>query len=234
MDLQENAQFQSHILQLESEGRVTRTFRRLDINRQQAILQSILDEAAEYGPAAVNIKRVAERAGVAVGSLYQYFHGRDGLLDFAIEFSVRYITQAFDDYRPVLAAMPLREALAAYLSGGIEWSQTKAGFLRLFARAAYQGDPDLAQRLVVPVANSMREMIFEILLQAVKRGEVRADIDLDAAARLVHAWMIAAGDSLLLPYLNDYFQVCAPEAPFNRTAETLVEIILNGIAAQKP
>ena len=53
------------ILELEQQGLVTRTFRRLDPERQQAILLAILDEAAEKGPSAANIKEVAERVGLA-------------------------------------------------------------------------------------------------------------------------------------------------------------------------
>ena len=56
-------QFQPYIMQLEQEGLVTRTFRRLDPERQATIIGAILDEATERGPAALNIKRVAKRAG---------------------------------------------------------------------------------------------------------------------------------------------------------------------------
>src|SRR3972149_9723522 len=109
------ANIHTHILQLEQEGWVTRTCRRLDPERQQAVIPAILDEAEEKGPAAINIKQVAERAGVSIGSLYQYFDNREGLLTFAIELCVRLVKDAFNQYREALAAMPLREALAAYL-----------------------------------------------------------------------------------------------------------------------
>ena len=88
-------QLQAHILQLEQQELVTRTFRRLDPPRQQAILQAILDEAAEKGPTDVNIKEVARRAGVSVGSLYQYFGSRETLLAFAVELGVRMMTDLF-------------------------------------------------------------------------------------------------------------------------------------------
>ncbi len=39
-------EFPSYIIQAEGQGQVTRTFRRLDPARQQAVLQAILDEAA--------------------------------------------------------------------------------------------------------------------------------------------------------------------------------------------
>ncbi len=82
-------QFPSYIIQAEQQGQVTRTFRRLDPARQQAVIQAILDEAALRGPAALNVKQVARRAGVSVGSLYQYFGDRDSMLNFAVDLCVR-------------------------------------------------------------------------------------------------------------------------------------------------
>lgn len=221
-----------HILQLEHEGLVTRTFRRLDPVRQQAILNAILDEAAEKGPTAVNIKTVAQRAVVSVGSLYTYFDSRDGLLDFAVQICVRYLTTSLAQFSPMLAAMPLPEALAAYLTGGLEWSKAEANLLRLFARAAYHGDPELAETLVRPVADALRTVIHDILQAAAGRGEIRAGIDLETATRLVHALTIVVGDSILLPYLNNYFQVTTDDTPPHDLVETLVTFILRSIGAQ--
>ncbi|MBN1536759.1 MAG: TetR/AcrR family transcriptional regulator [Anaerolineales bacterium] len=220
----------AYIRKLEEEGWVTRTFRRLDPPRQIAVIEAILIEAAHAGPSSLNIKKVAQRAGVSVGSLYTYFPDRDGMLAFAVELSVRIINDSFNEYRPYLSSLPLREALKAYLIGGVEWSTAQAGFLRLFARAAYQGDPELAETLVKPIANTLLDMVREILQQAILRREIRPDVDLEAASRLVHALTIAAGDSLLLPYLNHYFQVTSQELPIERMVEALVELICQGIA----
>jgi AcrR family transcriptional regulator len=220
-----------HILQLEQEGLVTRTFRRLDPERQQAILTAILDEAAERGPAALNIKQVAERAGVSVGSLYTYFPNREGMLAFAVEVCVRFVTEQFDQFRPYLLALPLREALEAYLVGGVEWSRMYAGFLRLFARAAYHGDPELAESLVRPIATLLLDMVREMLTLATERGEIRADMDLEATARIVHALTVAAGDGQLLPYLNTYFQVVDQDVPPERLTAALMDLLLRGIGA---
>ena len=76
------SEIQSYIPKLEQEGFVTRTFRRLDPERQQAILTGILDEAVERGPTAINIKQVAERAKDAGVSAVVFdrggfkYHGR--------------------------------------------------------------------------------------------------------------------------------------------------------------
>ncbi len=232
MKLSDWTQIHTHILQLEQEGLVTRTFRRLDPERQQAILTAILDEAVEKGPTSLNIKQVAERAGISVGSLYTYFPNREGMLVFAVELCVRFVSDAFDEFRPYLSALPLPEALTAYLVGGVEWSQAYAGMLRLFARAAYHGDPDLAEPLVRPIATKLREMVHDILAQAAERGEIRAEVDLEMTTRIIHALMVAVGDSQLLPYLNTYFQVADENMPPERTLEALLALILHGIGSE--
>ncbi len=226
------SQLQTHILQMEEQGLVTRTFRRLDSTRQQAVLQAILDEATERGPADINIKEVARRAAVSVGSLYQYFGSREKLLSFAIELSVRMMTDLFTVSRPYLLEMPLREALTAYLSYGLEWSQTQLGIVQFFGRAAYQGDPQMAEKVVRPVATAMREVMVDLLSAAHKRGELRPDLDVEAAARVVNVLTISVGDSQLLPYLNHYFQVTDESMPLERIVNSLVDLIMNGIAKQ--
>ncbi|MBN2387826.1 MAG: TetR/AcrR family transcriptional regulator [Anaerolineales bacterium] len=229
MTFPEWTQFQTRVLEFEVQGLVTRTFRRLDPQRQQAVVQAILDEAGEKGPAAINIKQVAGRAGVSVGSLYQYFGNRDGLMAFAVALCVRYMTDMFAESRPYLVAMPLREALAAYLSYGIEWGATQVGLIRFFGRAAYQGDPNLAEGVVRPVAVAMRDLTRDILLAARERGELRSDLDLEAAARLVNLWLIALGDSQMLPYLNIYYQVVDEAVPFERVLKGLLDLLEHGL-----
>ena len=233
MQTSEWTQLHTHILQLEEQGFVTRTFRRLDPMRQQAVLQAILDDAAEKGPADLNVKEVARRAKVSVGSLYQYFGSREKLLSFAVELSVLMMTDLFTVSRPYLLEMPLRDALNAYLSYGLEWSKTQQGVVQFFGRAAYQGDSQMAEKVVRPVATAMREVMFDLLSAAHKRGELRPGLDVEAAARVVNVMTIAVGDSKLLPYLNNYFQVTDESMPLDRIIETMVDLLMTGIGKKE-
>jgi len=232
MSLDEYTDITRLILDLEREGKVTRTFRRLDSERQMAVLRAIFDEAVESGPEAINIKRVAERAGVAVGSLYQYFGSREGLLDFVIELTVRATIEGFDQYRDMLAALPLREALSAYITGGLEWGEAVQGFVRFFVRAAYGGDPLLKERVVRPIAEAMYGMLRAILDAALARGEIRADVDMEGTSRALNAMINTLGDSLMLPYLGVYFQTTLPDGSTERTLTAGIEIVLRGIEAR--
>jgi TetR/AcrR family transcriptional regulator len=216
-------------MDLERGGLVTRTFRRLDEGRQRSVLDAIMAEAAERGPAAINVKDVAGRAGVSVGSLYQYFGSRDGLLRFAVAVSVRYMVDTLTAARPYLLAIPLGDALRMYLSVGVEWGTTEAGLMRFLGRAAYQGDPDLRERAVRPIATAMRELVSDLFAAAGERGELREGIDVTAAARLANVLAIAVTDSQLFPYLNDYFQIVDESMPSDRVLEACVEFVLSAV-----
>ena len=73
-------------------------------------------------------------------------------------------------------------------------------------------------------------MMRGMLARAVERGEIRADLDLEATTRVVNALMIAVGDSQIMPYLNTYFQVTDEEVPPDRLLEALLDFILRGVA----
>jgi AcrR family transcriptional regulator len=222
------------ILEMERKGLVTRTFRRLDPGRQQVVIQAILAEAGEFGPQDLNIKRVGERAGVSTGSLYQYFGNRANLLGFATGLVTRLTVEAFNSYRPLLAALPLKEGLQTYIAGGEEWMQAQAGFARFFALAAYHGDPHMGEAVVRPIAVALREMMQDLLIAAAQRGELRADLDVAAAARVVNTVLIAVEDGALLPYLNRYYQLTDDGFPIERIRESVLALILHGIAAWGP
>jgi len=219
------------LLKLEEQGVITRTFRRLDPDRQQAVIDAMLAEASISGPAEINIKHVAARSGVAVGSLYQYFGNRKGLINFAIELVTRQVCESFATIQPWLAEMPLREGLRAYIEGGEEWSEAQTSFVRFFAAAAYNQNAEMQERVVRPVASTMLEIVRQMLSAAVERGEVRADLDVEAAARLLHGLTIILGDSQILPYLNAYFQTSEEGVEWQRVMDVFLDVLSHGILA---
>jgi AcrR family transcriptional regulator len=216
---------QHFLTDLQERGIITLTFARLDANRQATILTAILEEAALKGPTQINIKEVARRASVSIGSLYQYFNCRQGLLDFSVEFITYRMTAAFKEYTPYLAELPLREALKTYFQGGEAMTRDYRGYIGYFTRAAYQGDPVLVEKVVKPVAAAMLEMTRTILQAARLRGEISREIDFEAMARLVNTLLIAVYDARFLPHLNVYYQLSAPEIPPQRVMDNMLNMI---------
>lgn len=233
MNIEFTFDFLPVILELEKKGLVTRTFRRLDPERQQAVITAILEEAGETGPQDMNIKRVAERAGVSTGSLYQYFNNRENLLSFTAELATRSTVQLFEYYRHYMSEAPLSETLPMYISEGVNWTEEQNGFARFFAAAAYHGDPQYGDTVVRPIAEVMRAMVNDMLRSALERGEVRGDIDLDAVTRIIHTLSISIGDGLIFPGLKNYYQLVDGEMTVERIYSALVDLVMHGISKER-
>jgi AcrR family transcriptional regulator len=217
------------IQHLEQKGLVTRTFRRLDIARQMTIITAIMQESSLHGPAGMNIKKIATRAGVSIGSLYQYFNNKEGLLNFAIELAVQQTVESFNTFLPYLDQLTFKEAYSIYLSAGLEWGEAQQQFVRFFAKAAYQDHPDLADSVVKPISTCMLSIIRIMVQKGQQRGEIRSDIDTEAVARILHALSIVIGDAALLPYLNTYFQVSDETLSLSYLMDSLMDILEHGL-----
>ena len=213
------------ISNFEQQGLVTRTFRRLDLSRQMAIIDAILEESSINSPAEMNIKKVAARAEVSIGSLYQYFNNKEGLLNFAIALTVQQTISTFNEFLPYLDQLSFQEAYNIYLSYGLEWGEQEQQFVRFFAKAAYENDVQLHEQVVKPIAGCMLDIIRKMVELGQENGEIRADLETDMLSRLLHAISIMLGDPVLLPYLNHYFQVVnennAPDTPMNLVMDIL-------------
>jgi TetR/AcrR family transcriptional regulator len=227
------------INRLEIEGLLTRTFRRLDPERMDAVLRAICEETYSAGGNELNIKRVAERAGVAVGSLYQYFGSRENMVKASASLVAESLAAELDGYRGQLASLPLHEGLRVYLEAGMEWARAEPGFLRFFGSAAYssstEGDAEeLKRRLVRPVALSLQALIRTMIQAAAARGELRSGLDIEAAARMANAILMILGDAILIPTLNEYFLLYDSDRGPDELLAQYLDILESGIAAKAP
>jgi len=91
--------------------------------RSQIMVESILESAArvlaEHGYAGANTNRIAEVAGVSVGSLYQYFPNKDALIT---ALHARHSRQMLDVMNTTLArttGASLREQIAALVHANL-------------------------------------------------------------------------------------------------------------------
>jgi len=217
------------VAELERAGKLTRTFRRLDPGRQLAVIEAILGAAAEAGPDGAGVRDIAARAGVSVGSLYQYFPDRGGMVGVAAEIAGSALSAELRQYRDVMAQLPLREGLEAYVLVGVEWSRGHEDLLRFFSRAAYQGDVGLGAVVVAPVAEELLELVRAMLSAARDRGETAASLDVDAAAHFVHALTVSLGDCRLLPHIDHYYRLLGDTSLEERAAQ-LAEFVVAAVS----
>lgn len=118
--------------------------------RSRAKVNYIIEAARqilyEEGANAVSTRRVSERSGVAIGSLYQYFPNRDAILARLAEEEVRRQSKAMQQFYASIAGLPLPELLTRTVHRLIENERYMLAFGGDFYRR-YSQHYQVAQRV---------------------------------------------------------------------------------------
>jgi AcrR family transcriptional regulator len=173
-----------------------------------AILDAAADLLVEDGLAAATMEAIAARAGVSKVTIYKWWPSRGAVA----------VDAYFRRYRPT---MPLDDTgdiardLTAQLSLMVDAFRGRAGAVMAELIGAAQSDPSLAETLRARWIQPRREISTALLRRAIERGEVRADIDVQAAL-----------DQLYGPV---YFRLTLRHLPLEDTLpEALVRTFLDG------
>ena len=150
--------------------------------RRRAILDSAVRVFAEHGFFAARIRDIAAGAGVAEGTIYLYFEGKDDLLLTAFREKVNEFVASVRDVNA--AGLPFQERLARFVElqfRSIEADPPLATVLLLESRQSskfYGG-------AVRDVLKTYAQAIDALLATGVERGELRGDVDVPLARRML-------------------------------------------------
>jgi AcrR family transcriptional regulator len=154
---------------------------------------------ADDGWQGVNTNAIARRAGVSVGSVYEYFPDKQAILAVIID---RHLAQGkallADAANGLVGRMAIDDIVSALVFG----------FIRL-----HQDDPRLHRALAseVPISTAQRErivalrstivaLVADVLSEHVDEAELKATLLVDTADALAHRWIV---DEVGLPASAD-------------------------------
>jgi AcrR family transcriptional regulator len=149
--------------------------RRRDPACDEAILKATIDAFVEEGYAGVSIEGVAARAGVGKATIYRRFASKAELVVEAVR-----ATALIDDH--LVNTGDLRADLISAWSPMVERLRGPDGKLLLAFAAERVGNPDLAAAFERSVIGAKRVHVRKLLDEAVERGELAADADLELIA----------------------------------------------------
>jgi TetR/AcrR family transcriptional regulator len=108
-------------------------FRRLDNEKQEKILQACLDEFAEEGFETASTNRIAERAGVAKGSIFKYFGTKEKMFFTVINYILENYMEAAKKRLPDMPKGVL-ERYAAFVEDTLGFFGDDMRMYRAFSR----------------------------------------------------------------------------------------------------
>ena len=129
----------------------------------EAIYEATMQVLISEGPERCNTTRIAERAGVSVGSVYQYYPNRRallaGVLERHLEFVVRAVEQACERNHGASAAVMGLAVANAFLDAKLIRAEASSA---LYAISEAHGGPEL----VLAARNRMLSAVTELLSSA--------------------------------------------------------------------
>lgn len=138
--------------------------------------------ARDGGYDAVNMRDVASRAEVALGTLYRYYPSKDVLLLHGLAGWARYVRQQLRELEPEGATPAERLAWALTLTA--EWSDAQPKLMKALMTALGSTDP-----ATVDAKAEVEHVVRGIIVDAV--GGAR-DVDVESVRRVIgHVWFSA-------------------------------------------
>jgi len=173
--------------------------------RSQATIAAVLEAAAQIleagGLAAFNTNAIALRAGVSIGTLYQYFPGKHAVMAALVRREAARFDGALADALAAVDAAPLNQAVSALVAVAVEHQRSRPNLAQILdleerrlglgaeADAATQGiarrlEAFLARRRIAAPAIAARDLLH------MARGMIDGaskDVSDDLVARISRA-----------------------------------------------
>ncbi|KPU42535.1 HTH-type transcriptional regulator SrpR [Oxobacter pfennigii] len=77
------------------------TFNRLDEDKKERVLRSAIEEFQAHGFERAKVEEIAHKAGVAKGSIYQYFNDKKELFFYSVTWTLEYFMKIIDRQTPL-------------------------------------------------------------------------------------------------------------------------------------
>jgi len=185
--------------------------------KRARILDAAVKVFAERGFHSATVAEIARGAGVADGTIYLYFKGKDDLL-----------LRLFDEKMTELVA-EVKEALST--------ERNAPGKLRRFIQlhlALVERNPDLASVLIVELRQSAQFLkaadrqklaaYVDLIAEVVREGQERGELDGNVSPATVKRAIFGALDELALGWL-----MSGRRSPLKKTAAEVAQWLVRGL-----
>lgn len=209
------------------------TFDNLPAAKRERIIAIAIKEFAEHPYALASISRIVERAGIAKGSLYQYFAHKQELFLYLVEHAARAQLSILAGLAPPDPALGFFELLRWQMSASVRVGAAAPQLVRLIYRASSDDLPfrdEVRRRLGSAGAGHF----LPLLRLGVERGEIDPDLDLELAAFAIKSLTSDLGELIarragvsVATAAHDVERLAGPET--ERIYDAVLDLLRHGL-----
>lgn len=165
--------------------------------RQKQIIEASRKLTVKYGSEHLTVRRIAHEIGVSEGAIYRHFKSKRDILSLLVDDIEE--TWLTDIEKGRAESRNVLEILDSIAKNHISLVEQRRGItFQVVAEVVSLGDKKLNNKIAATIQRYTNK-VKELLSQGIRAGEIREDIDLDAAAilffsmtqGLVNIWVLS-------------------------------------------
>lgn len=174
----------------------TETFFNLPESKRRLILDLAIEEFADNDYNQASVSRIVARAGIAKGSLYQYFADKRDLYLYLLQIAADEKRQFLSSARPPDPDGNIFDTIRWLFGHGMDFEFSNPRLARIGYRAIY-GDAPLPDETRLLLRESTARFFQPMVERGMARGDIDPALDPALAAFLFNAVFSQLGDYLL-------------------------------------
>jgi TetR/AcrR family transcriptional regulator len=185
------------------------TFFKIDPEKRERLLREAARLFAERGFNQTDMAELAGRAGVAKGSIYNYFESKEDLYLYVCRDGIERSRKAI--YSDMDPDWDIYRQVDHMFRQGMRFVQSHPEYLILYANISSAGMERFSEQMSLEVEKFTADHLKRIIRRDMARGLVRDDVDVNLAAFLINSLYIVFMTSLVSSHfkirMREYLEI---------------------------
>lgn len=182
-------------------------FNRISEEKRNRILQAAVDAFAAYGYENANTNKIAEQAGISVGSLFQYFENKEDLFITTVKHGTSVLKATLEDIMKGDEDILIKvEKVIRTIQ---QHSREHGNIIRLYNEMSTQSNSRMMKEAVLEVEGLTAKMYSSLIEKAQLELEARTDCDPEMFAFLIDNLFMMLQFSYACDYYRERFKLYA-------------------------
>lgn len=186
----------------------TNKFEKLPIEKQARIVDASISEFAERDYETASMNKVVVRAGIAKGSLFNYFKTKGSLYYHIYHLAMGEVKSYLRKVRDETADLPFEERLTKIVDSGVQFITDHPRLARIYFRLIYSEDSPDRQKIVAELQQLSDDYLGEIIQDAMDRNELDPNLNKSQAVFYL--------DAVLNRFLKEFHESSSNGSQFDR------------------
>jgi TetR/AcrR family transcriptional regulator len=208
------------------------TFRHLPPDKQERVLEAALAEFAEQGYQAASLNRVVAAAGIAKGSLYQYFTNKQGVFNYIFQHALQVVRRTLTTVKEETLEENFFVRLEKSLLAGVRFSREHPKLFSLYLKIQFDKNMPFREEFLAAVRRHATEYFASLVRRAQARGELRPGVPTAAVLFLLDALFDRFLQAAAVPALDVTLGLHrAPAEDIHKHVRELIGLLREGLMA---